>query len=71
MQENILWVVGASYYIIKGSLNFVVKSWWILVCHKLGLIFEAKILTLDRSALVPSIMDGNEINIYKILAREI
>lgn len=64
-------VVGSSTKIMKGVLNFKAKSWWTLVRHRLSPTMTNNVLSPDRATLVTGIMEGYEIDIAKILMRDI
>lgn len=55
----------------EGFTKFLEKAWWALVRHHLSPTNGDNILSPNRATLVPKIMKGYEIDIAKIIAREI
>lgn len=82
---HLKWIVGDYCYWISGcvmgcrsintdkkdSLSYVVKAWWTLVWHQLSPTIGDNITSPDKASLVDDIMKDYEIDLSKILAREI
>lgn len=71
VQEEVPWVVILSTQIMNGSLSFVDKDQWNLVQHWLSPTMRDNVLSLYRFTLVAGIIEGYDIDVAKILAREI
>lgn len=56
---------------MKGTLRFVAKAWWALVQHQLSPTKGDNMLSPERAILFKVIMEGYEIYVAKIIAREI
>lgn len=52
-------------------MNFMAKELWTLVRHRLCPINRDNVLSLDHAALVAGIMAGYDIDMAKLIAREI
>ncbi|MCD7449206.1 hypothetical protein HAX54_050644 [Datura stramonium] len=50
-KEGSEWVIGRKP-IYKASLNFLAKSWWSIVRHRLASTVNDKVLRVDKAALV-------------------
>lgn len=70
IQEGVL-DCGPFNTITKGTLSFAAKAWWMLVWHKLSSTKGDNVSIYDRSTLVADIMEGYEIDVAKIIAKEI
>lgn len=55
----------------EECINFIVKAWWTLVQHCLSTTKHDNMLSLDRVDLFMGIMEGYDIDVDKIIAREI
>lgn len=62
---------GPTTRITKGTLNFKAKAWWALVWHKPSPTMGDNMLKPDIASLFAGIIEGYEINVSNILAREI
>lgn len=71
MREETPCVVGPLTQIRKGTLIFVAMAWWVLFGYRLSLTIRDNTLSPDRVALVTRIIEGYDINVAKILSREI
>lgn len=73
--EEASWVVGRavgpSTWITKSSLNFMAKALWMMVCHRLSPMNEDNILSPFQDSMVVGIMEGYEIDLAKLIVREI
>lgn len=54
-----------------GFSPFDAKAWWTLVCHQLSPTKTDYVLSLDRTILVAGIMEGYDIDVDKIIRRDI
>lgn len=64
-------MVRPSTWIIKNSLNFAMKAWWMLVHHCLSPTNRDNVLNPDRATLVTDIIEGYVIKVANIIAQEI
>lgn len=64
-------MVGPSTWITKGSLNFATKAWRTLVHHRLSPTNGDNMLSPERATLVIGIIEGYDIDVAKIIARDI
>ncbi|MCD7468507.1 hypothetical protein HAX54_006785 [Datura stramonium] len=69
-KEDAEWVISGKP-ISKTSLNFLAKSRWSIIRHKLALMVKNNILSADQAALMACIMSKYVQNIPRIIAIEI
>ncbi|MCE0481051.1 hypothetical protein HAX54_038448, partial [Datura stramonium] len=69
-KEEVEWVTGRKS-IYKVSLNFLAKSWWSIVRHRLAPTMDDNVLSAHRVALVACIMSEYLLNIPRIIATKI
>ncbi|MCD9645686.1 hypothetical protein HAX54_034812, partial [Datura stramonium] len=69
-KKGVKWVTGRKP-IYKASLNFLAKSWWSIVQHRVAPTVNYNVLSVDKAALVTCIMSEYLLNIPRIIATEI
>uniref|UniRef100_M1DZJ6 Integrase core domain containing protein n=1 Tax=Solanum tuberosum TaxID=4113 RepID=M1DZJ6_SOLTU len=69
--KGIKWVRSMTLPIIKASLIFAAKFFWLVVRTRLSRTQADNVVTWDRAVMIATLMEGLEINFSRILIIEI
>ncbi|KAG5632094.1 hypothetical protein H5410_003811 [Solanum commersonii] len=69
--ERVEWVDTRRLGMRKATLNFMAKSFWLLVCNRVSPIKADNQLTWERAVMVATLVAGVEIDFARMLLTEI